>query len=100
MSSRKLSLTKGLDVLRRKPGVNHPAYSASLVAYAFLQADLGHYSVAEKLYDESGKLLLRTTGRAASGLYHIFEQSRGPVRGVGQPHGGRSRLSQSAGVET
>ncbi len=54
--------TKGLDVLRRKPGVNHPAYSASLVAYAFLQADLGHYSVAEKLYDESGKLLLEQLG--------------------------------------
>ncbi len=53
---------KGLDVLRRKPGVNHPAYSASLVAYAFLQADLGHYSVAEKLYDESGKLLLEQLG--------------------------------------
>ena len=53
---------KGLDVLRRKPGVNHPAYSASLVAYAFLQADLGHYSAAEKLYDESGKLLLEQLG--------------------------------------
>jgi CHAT domain-containing protein/tetratricopeptide (TPR) repeat protein len=53
---------KGLDVLRRKPGVNHPAYSASLVAYAFLQADLGHYSFAEKLYDESGKLLLEQLG--------------------------------------
>jgi CHAT domain-containing protein/tetratricopeptide (TPR) repeat protein len=53
---------KGLDVLRRKPGVNHPAYSASLVAYAFLQADLGHYSMAEKLYSESGKLLLQQLG--------------------------------------
>lgn len=53
---------KGLDVLRRKPGVNHPAYSASLVAYAFLQADLGHYSAAEKLYDEGGKLLLEQLG--------------------------------------
>ena len=52
----------GLDVLRRKPGVNHPSYSASLVAYAFLQADLGHYSVAEKLYNESGKLLLEQLG--------------------------------------
>jgi len=48
---------KGLNVLRVKPGVNHPAYSASLVGYAFLQADLGHYSAAEKLYDEAGKLL-------------------------------------------
>jgi CHAT domain-containing protein len=53
---------KGLDVLRRKPGVNHPAYSASLVAYAYLQADLGHYSSAEKLYDESGRLLREQLG--------------------------------------
>jgi CHAT domain-containing protein/Tfp pilus assembly protein PilF len=48
---------KGLNVLRVKPGVSHPAYSASLVGYAFLQADLGHYSVAEKFYNEAGKLL-------------------------------------------
>jgi CHAT domain-containing protein len=48
---------KGLSVLRVKPGTNHPAYSASLVGYAFLQADLGRYSTAEKLYDEAGKLL-------------------------------------------
>jgi CHAT domain-containing protein/tetratricopeptide (TPR) repeat protein len=53
---------KGLDVLRRKPGVNHPAYSASLVAFAYLQADLGHYSTAEKLYDESGKLMREQLG--------------------------------------
>ena len=53
---------KGLNVLRVKPGVNHPAYSASLVGYAYLQADLGHYSVAEKLYDEAGKLLLAQLG--------------------------------------
>ncbi len=53
---------KGLNVLRVKPGVNHPAYSASLVGYAYLQADLGHYSIAEKLYDESGKLLREQLG--------------------------------------
>ncbi len=53
---------KGLAVLRRKPGVNHPAYSASLVAFAYLQADLGHYSAAEKLYDESGRLLREQLG--------------------------------------
>src|SRR5262249_51695119 len=53
---------KGLDVLRNKPGINHPAYSASLVAYAYLQTDLGHYSAAEKVYDESGKLLLEQLG--------------------------------------
>lgn len=53
---------KGLKVLRVKPGVNHPAYAASLVGYAYLQADLGHYAVAEKLYDESGKLLREQLG--------------------------------------
>ncbi len=53
---------KGLNVLRVKPGPNHPAYSASLVGYAYLQADLGHYSTAEKLYDEAGKLLRQQLG--------------------------------------
>ncbi|HKX00383.1 MAG TPA: CHAT domain-containing tetratricopeptide repeat protein [Bryobacteraceae bacterium] len=53
---------KGLDVLRQKPGIHHPAYSASLVAYAYLQADLGHYAAAEKLYDEGGKLLREQLG--------------------------------------
>ena len=53
---------KGLNVLRVKPGVNHPAYSASLVGYAYLQTDLGHYSAAEKLYDEAGKLLREQLG--------------------------------------
>jgi CHAT domain-containing protein/tetratricopeptide (TPR) repeat protein len=53
---------KGLDLLRVKPGVTHPAYSASLVGYAYLQADLGHYSTAEKLYDEAGKLLREQLG--------------------------------------
>ena len=53
---------KGLNVLRVKPGVNHPAYSASLVGYAYLQADLGHYATAEKVYDEAGKLLREQLG--------------------------------------
>jgi CHAT domain-containing protein/Tfp pilus assembly protein PilF len=53
---------KGLDVLRQRPGVNHPAYAASLVAFAYLQADLGRYSTAEKLYDESGRLLREQLG--------------------------------------
>ena len=53
---------KGLNVLRVKPGVNHPAYAASLVGYAYLQTDLGHYSTAEKLYDEAGKLLREQLG--------------------------------------
>jgi CHAT domain-containing protein/tetratricopeptide (TPR) repeat protein len=66
---------KGLDVLRRKPGIDHPAYSASLVAYAYLQADLGHYSVAEKLYDESGKLMREQLGEEHS-YYAAFLNNR------------------------
>ena len=53
---------KGLAVLRVRPGVDHPAYSASLVAAAFLQADLGHYVSAEKLYAEGGELLQKQLG--------------------------------------
>jgi len=53
---------KGLAVLRVRPGVNHPAYSASLVAAAYLQAELGHYVAAEKLYAEGGDLLKRQLG--------------------------------------
>ena len=66
---------KGLAVLRRKPGVNHPAYSASLVAYAYLQADLGHYSAAEKLYAESGKLLREQLGEQHP-VYTMFLNNR------------------------
>lgn len=66
---------KGLEVLRKKPGINHPAYSASLVAYAFLQADLGHYSAAEKLYDESGKLLREQLGEQHP-VYSTFLNNR------------------------
>src|SRR5579872_5836750 len=66
---------KGLDVLRVKPGVNHPAYSASLVGYAYLQADLGHYSAAEKLYDEAGKLLREQLGEQHP-VYTMFLNNR------------------------
>ena len=66
---------KGLAVLRRKPGVNHPAYSASLVAFAYLQTDLGHFSTAEKLYDESGRLLREQLGEQHS-AYAAFLNNR------------------------
>lgn len=55
---------KGLAILRVRPGVDHPAYSASLVAAAYLQAELGHYSAAERLYAESGDLLLKQLGES------------------------------------
>jgi tetratricopeptide (TPR) repeat protein len=69
------SFQKGLDVLRRKPGINHPAYSASLVAFAYLQADLGHYSAAEKLYNESGVLLREQLGEQHP-VYTAFLNNR------------------------
>lgn len=65
----------GLGVLRKKPGVNHPAYSASLVAYAYLQADLGHYAKAEKLYEEGGKLLREQLGEQHP-VYATFLNNR------------------------
>jgi len=66
---------KGLDVLRVRPGVNHPAYAASLVSFAYLQADLGHYAQAEKLYDESGRLLLEQLGEQHP-IYASFLNNR------------------------
>ena len=48
---------KGLDALRVKPGIQHPAYAASELAYASLEVDLGRYVEAERLYDESGRLV-------------------------------------------
>ncbi len=48
---------KGLDSLRVRPGVNHPAYAASLLAAAALEVDLGRYADAERMYDEGGRLL-------------------------------------------
>src|SRR5436309_11092243 len=92
---------KGLDVLRRKPGVNHPAYSASLVAYAYLQADLGHYSVAEKRHGQAGggRVRLSQVTRAEAqairpGRAHhrrIASQSR-PADRASQPRRRREAL--------
>jgi CHAT domain-containing protein/tetratricopeptide (TPR) repeat protein len=53
---------KGLDALRVKPGINHPAFAASELAYASLETDLGHYVEAEQLYDEGGRLVERELG--------------------------------------
>ena len=74
-SQAQATFEKGLSVLRLKPGVNHPAYSASLVAYAYLQADLGHYASAEKLYAESGKLLRQQLGENHA-VYAAFLNNR------------------------
>lgn len=53
---------KGLDALRVKPGVQHPAYAASELAYAALEVDLGQYVEAERLYDEGGRLVQEELG--------------------------------------
>jgi CHAT domain-containing protein/lipopolysaccharide biosynthesis regulator YciM len=52
----------GLDVLRRRPGAQHPVYSVSLMGFAYLQVELGHYSAAEKLYYEAGELMREQLG--------------------------------------
>jgi CHAT domain-containing protein/tetratricopeptide (TPR) repeat protein len=57
-----LTFRKGLDALRVKPGVQHPAYAASEVAYAALEVDLGHYVDAERLYNESERLVKAELG--------------------------------------
>jgi CHAT domain-containing protein/Tfp pilus assembly protein PilF len=66
---------KGLAVLRKKPGVNHPVYSASLVAFATLQADLGQYSAAERSYNECNRLLLAQLGEQHP-VYAAFLNNR------------------------
>jgi CHAT domain-containing protein/tetratricopeptide (TPR) repeat protein len=53
---------KGLDALRVKPGVDHPAFAASELAYAALEVDLGRYVEAERLYDDGGRLVLAELG--------------------------------------
>ena len=59
----------------KKAGHPPPAYSASLVAFAYLQADLGHYSAAEKLYNESGGLLREQLGEQHP-VYTAFLNNR------------------------
>jgi CHAT domain-containing protein/tetratricopeptide (TPR) repeat protein len=69
---------KGLAVLRVKPGVHHPAYAASVAAYAYLQADLGHYREALSLYDEAGKLLPEQLGERHP-VFAAFLNNRGSL---------------------
>jgi CHAT domain-containing protein/tetratricopeptide (TPR) repeat protein len=67
---------KGLDALRVKPGVNHPAYAASLLAYAALHVDLGRYLEAERLYEEGGRLVKAELGEEHP-VYATFLNNRG-----------------------
>ena len=70
------TFTKGLDALRVKPGINHPAYAASLLAYAALKVDLGHYLDAERLYEEAGGLVKMELGEEHP-VYATFLNNRG-----------------------
>ena len=67
---------KGLAALRVKPGVEHPAYAASLLAYAALKVDLGHYRDAERLYEEGGQLVKAELGDEHP-VYATFLNNRG-----------------------
>jgi CHAT domain-containing protein/tetratricopeptide (TPR) repeat protein len=67
---------KGIDALRVKPGVEHPAYAASLLAYAALEVELGRYVEAERLYDDGGRLVEHELG-ADHPIYATFLNNRG-----------------------
>jgi tetratricopeptide (TPR) repeat protein len=67
---------KALDALRKNPGVNHPAYSAALGAFAYLQVDLGNYAAAEKLYNEAEPLMREQLGEQHP-LYATVLNNRG-----------------------
>jgi len=58
---------KGLSALRVKPGTAHPAYAASLLAFAAFEVETGKYVEAERLYDEGVRLL-----KAELGEQHRF----------------------------
>jgi CHAT domain-containing protein/tetratricopeptide (TPR) repeat protein len=67
---------KGLDALRVKPGEMHPAYAASMLAYAALKVDLGRYVDAERLYEEGGRLVKAELGEDHP-VYATFLNNRG-----------------------
>ncbi|HET6956820.1 MAG TPA: CHAT domain-containing tetratricopeptide repeat protein, partial [Vicinamibacterales bacterium] len=70
------SFTKGLDALRIKPGVKHPAYASSVLAFAALKVDLGRFTEAERLYEESGRLVKSELGEEHP-VYAAFLNNRG-----------------------
>jgi CHAT domain-containing protein/tetratricopeptide (TPR) repeat protein len=67
---------KGLDALRLKPGITHPAYAVSLLGYGALKVDLGRYQDAERLYEESGQLIKAELGELHP-MYAAFLNNRG-----------------------
>jgi CHAT domain-containing protein/tetratricopeptide (TPR) repeat protein len=75
-ASAEATFAKGLDALRIKPGVKHPAYAASLMAFASLEVDLGRYTEAERFYEEGGQLFASELG-VEHPLYAAFLNNRG-----------------------
>ncbi|HMF97097.1 MAG TPA: CHAT domain-containing tetratricopeptide repeat protein [Vicinamibacterales bacterium] len=71
-----ITFTKGLDALRIKPGVKHPAYATSVLALAALKVDLGRYTEAERLYEEGGRLVKSELGEEHP-VYATFLNNRG-----------------------
>src|SRR5262245_51056163 len=71
-----ITFTKGLDALRIKPGVKHPAYAASELAFAALKVDRGRYTEAERLYEEAGRLVKSELGEEHP-VYAAFLNNRG-----------------------
>jgi CHAT domain-containing protein/tetratricopeptide (TPR) repeat protein len=69
---------KGLDALRVRPGTEHPAYAASLLAFAAFEVEIGKYSDAERLYDEGGTLLKSELGDQHP-LYATVLNNRGAL---------------------
>ncbi len=75
-ASAETAFAKGLDALRIKPGTGHPAYAASLLAFAALKVDLGRYTEAERLYEEGGRLVASELG-VEHPVYAAFLNNRG-----------------------
>jgi CHAT domain-containing protein/Tfp pilus assembly protein PilF len=69
---------KGLAALRINPGADHPAYSASLTAFAYLQMDMGNYVAAEKMYADAARLLASQLGEQHP-IYATLLNNRGAL---------------------
>jgi CHAT domain-containing protein len=90
---------KGLDALKVRPGVAHPAYAASLLAYAALEVELGRYAEAERLYDEGGRLLASELGKEHP-LYASFLNNRGFLyQSIGNAAAASASYQQSLDVK-
>lgn len=69
---------KGLSALRVKPGTAHPAYAASLLAFAAFEVEIGKYVEAERLYDDGVRLFKSELGEEHP-LYATVLNNRGAL---------------------